>query len=115
MSFLLLKWSLANLGVGEDTDDSAVLLDTLQLAGDGLAGLLCVLLGIFREGLLLRLVPILVEASLDFVAQMLGPNGSERSEAARGFNVSNKTNDHHLRTSVTTKNLESKAVQVEFQ
>ena len=77
MSFLLLKWCLANLGMGENTDDGAVLLDTLQLAGDGLAGLLCVLLGIFRECLLLRLIPVLVEASLDFVAEMLGPDGGE--------------------------------------
>ena len=77
MSLLLLKRCLADLGVGEDTDDGAVLLDTFQLAGDGLAGLLCVLLGIFRECLLLRFVPVLVEASLDFVAQMFCPDSGE--------------------------------------
>ena len=77
MSFLLLKRCLANLGVGENTDDGAVLLDTLQLAGNGLAGFLCVLLGVLRECLLLRFVPILVEAPLDFVAEMLGPDGGE--------------------------------------
>ena len=115
MSFLLLKWCLANLSVGEDTDDSAVLLDTLQLAGDGLAGLLSVLLGIFRECLFLRFVPILVKAPLDFVAEMLSPDGGEGAEAARGFNVSDKANDHHLRSSANTKNLERKAVQVEFR
>ncbi len=32
--FLLLKRGLADLGVGEDTDDSAVLLDALELTGD---------------------------------------------------------------------------------
>ena len=35
VSLLLLERSLADLGVGEDTDDGAVLLDTLELAGDG--------------------------------------------------------------------------------
>jgi len=35
MSLLLLKRSEADLGVGENTDDGAVLLDALELTGDG--------------------------------------------------------------------------------
>lgn len=74
MRFLLLKRSLADLGMGEDADDSAVLLNTLELEGDGLA-LASVLLGVFGECLLLGFVPILVEATLDLVAEMLSPDG----------------------------------------
>ena len=39
MGLLLLEWGLADLGVGEDADDGAVLLDALELAGDALARL----------------------------------------------------------------------------
>lgn len=53
--------------MGEDTDDGAVLFDTLQFESDGftLAG---VLLGVLGEGLLLGSVPVLVEAAFQLVA-----------------------------------------------
>ncbi len=35
VGLLLLQRGLADLGVGEDTDDGAVLLDALKLTGDG--------------------------------------------------------------------------------
>ena len=53
VSLLLAETSLADLGVCEDTDDGAVLADTLELTGDGLATILSVLLGVAGEGLLL--------------------------------------------------------------
>ncbi len=53
MSLLLLKTSLSDLGVGEDSDDGAVLADSLEFTGNGLAGRLGVLLGVLGEGLLL--------------------------------------------------------------
>lgn len=77
VGLLLLKGGLSDLGVGEDTNDGAVLLDALELAGDGRAAALRVLLGILGESLLLALVPVLVEPALDFVAQVLGPHGGE--------------------------------------
>lgn len=40
------------------------------------------LLGILGESLLLRSVPVLVESSLHFIAEMLGPHGGERSKTA---------------------------------
>lgn len=64
---LLAETGLANLGVGENTNNSAVFADALKLASGGLAAVLCVLLGIAGKGLLLRAVPVLVEATLDLV------------------------------------------------
>lgn len=87
MSLLLLEGSLADLGVGENTDNSAVLLDAVELAGDGGTRVLRVLLGILGEGLLLALVPVLVESALDLIAQVLSPDGSERSETSRSFDI----------------------------
>lgn len=64
VSLLLLEGGLADLSVGEDTDDGAVLLDALEFAGAALG----VLLGVASESLLLALVPVLVEAALELVA-----------------------------------------------
>ena len=58
MGLLLLETSLGELGVGEDSDDGAVLLDTLDFAGDGGAGVFRVLLGVSGESLFLRSVPV---------------------------------------------------------
>lgn len=54
------------------------------------------LLGVSGEGLLLRLVPVLVESALNLVAQVLSPDGGERSETTWSLNVANKTNSDHL-------------------
>ena len=45
------------------------------------------LLGVLGEGLLLALVPVFVESSLDLIAQVLSPDGGEGSKTARSFNV----------------------------
>lgn len=96
VGLLLLEGSLANLGVGEDTDDGAVLLDALEVAGDGGAAVLRVLLGVLGEGLLLALVPVLVEAALDLIAQVLSPDSAEGAETTGGLDVAHKTNNDHL-------------------
>ena len=87
VGLLLLKGGLADLSVRKDADDGAVLLDALELAGDGRAAVLGVLLGVLGEGLLLALVPVLVEAALDLVAQVLSPDGGERAQAAGSLDV----------------------------
>jgi hypothetical protein len=96
VGLLLLKRGLADLGVGEHTDDSAVLLDALEFAGDGDTALLGVLLGVLGESLLLALVPVLVEATLDLVAQMLSPNGGERAKTTGSLDVTNDTDRDKL-------------------
>lgn len=95
VSLLLLERGLGDLGVGEDSDDRAVFLDSLELSCDG-GALLGVLLGVLGEGLLLGLVPVLVEASLQLVAQVLCPDGGEGSETSWGLDVADKANGDHL-------------------
>lgn len=89
MGLLLLEGSLADLGVGEDTDDGAVLLDALEFTGDGGSRALGVLLGVLGESLLLASVPVLVESALYLITQVLCPNGSKGSETSRSFDVTN--------------------------
>lgn len=96
MRLLLLERSLADLGVGEDADNGAVLLHALDVLGDVLAGLLRVLLGILGEGLFLALVPVLVEPALELVGEMLSPDSRQRAQAAGCLDVSNQANDNHL-------------------
>lgn len=103
VGLLLLERSLGDLGVGEDTDDSAVLLDALEVAGDGLASVLGVLLGVLGEGLLLGLVPVLVEATLDLVGQVLGPDGGQGAETTGSLDVANKTNGDHLKSVLVSR------------
>lgn len=60
MGLLLSEAELLDLGVGEHTDDGAVLLQCLQLSLNLLLAVR-VLLGVLGEGLPLGLVPVLVE------------------------------------------------------
>ena len=95
VGLLLLKARVAQLGVRKNTDDSAVLADTLKLTSDGLATVLGVLLGVLGERLPLAAVPVLVEAALHLVRQVLSPDSGERAEATRSLDVTNDTDDHH--------------------
>jgi len=58
VGLLLVKTSLAVLGVGKDSDDRTVLLDSLELSGDGSTRVLGVLLVVSGESLLLGSVPV---------------------------------------------------------
>ena len=104
MCLLLLERCLADLSMCENADNGTVLLDALEFAVNGPAGLLCVLLGVLGESLLLRFVPVLVEASLDFVAQMLSPDSGKRAKTTRSFDVTHETDDHHLNSSFSSCN-----------
>lgn len=98
VGLLLLQRSLADLSVCDDTDNRAVLLDSLELLGDGLAVGLGVLGSVLGVSLLLGLVPVLVEASLDLVGEVLGPDGGQGSETARSLDVSDNTDNNHRRS-----------------
>lgn len=97
VSLLLLETSLSDLGVGQDSDDGAVLPDSLEFSGNALTAVLRVLLGVLGKGLLLGSVPVLVESPLDFIGQVLGPDGGQGSETSRSLDVSNDTDDDHRR------------------
>lgn len=99
VGLLLATTNKASLGVGDDTDDLAVLLDTLEIAVDGdLLLALSVVLGILGEGLSLGAVPVLVEAAENLLRQVVSPDGGEGAEAARGLDVANNTDDNHRRS-----------------
>lgn len=97
VSLLLAEGSLADLGVGKNTDDSGVLSDSLELTLDG-GTALSVLLGVLGESLLLGLVPVLVESSLDFVRKVLGPDGGQGAETTGSLNVTNNTDNNERRS-----------------
>merc|ERR1712139_545720 len=80
---LLAEVHLADLGVADEAKDGAVLVEFLLLSRD--AGALGVLLGVTGERLLLLGgAPVLVEAALALVAQVLSPHSAARLEATRG-------------------------------
>merc|ERR1711904_202395 len=94
---ILAEVELANLGVAKHTHDGAVLLDARELLVD--AGPLGILFGVTRESLLrLRGTPVLVEAALALVAEMLRPHGAEGLEAPRSLNIADEPAHDHRRT-----------------
>ena len=95
VSLALAEVQLGELGASEDTDDSAVLLDSLEVALDGVLalGVLFVSLGVVREGLLLGVLPVLVEAALELIGKVLSVNGGQSTEATGGVDVTNETDD----------------------
>jgi len=94
---LLAQTSLADLGVRKNADDCAVFADSLQLPRYALSLCLCVLGGVLCECLFLALVPVLVEPTLDLVAEVLGPDSGQRAETTRSLDVSDNTDDNHRR------------------
>ena len=95
VSLALAEVKLGELGAGEDADDCAVLLYSLEVALDGVLalGILLVSLGVVSEGLLLGVLPVLVEAALELIGEMLSVDGRESAEAAGGLNVTNEADD----------------------
>ena len=96
VSLLEAKVELAHLGVGNNTDNVAVLLNTFQLVVNVLATIF-IFLHILCVGLLLALVPVLVASALELFTQVLGEDGGQGAETGRGLNVTNNTNNNHGR------------------
>ena len=95
VSLALAEIKLGELGAGEDTDDGAVLLYSLKVALDGVLalGILLVSLGVVGEGLLLGVLPVLVEAALELIREMLSIDGRKSAEATGGLNVTDEADD----------------------
>jgi hypothetical protein len=94
VSFLLLEWDELHLGVGDESDDLAVLFDLVQtglLARFSFGPFLLVL----SESQFLGFSPVLVESPFSFIRNVLGPDGLERSKASWGLDVTNDTNSDH--------------------
>jgi len=84
-----------DLRVRDDADNGAVFLHLGEVFLDLFLAIFGgPLLGIFGEGLLLGRVPVLVEASSDFLGEMLCPDGLEGPHAVRSFDVSDDADDH---------------------
>jgi hypothetical protein len=94
VSDLLSELELADLGVGEHTNDLAVVLDAVELVLDVL-GFLGELLGVLGESLSLGSVPVLVESALHLVRQVASPHGGEGAESGRGLDISHNTHHSH--------------------
>ena len=92
------KVELLDLGVSDDTDNRAELLDAFEFGIDVLASIFGVLLGVLGECLLLGTVPVLVHASLEFFVQVLRENSGESSETLRGLDVTDDTDNNHGRS-----------------
>jgi len=94
VSLLLAEVELVDLSVSEDTDNLAVLLDALELAEEiGIAGLQ--LSAVASEALLLGAIPVLIEATLELVVQVLRPDGGQGAETTGSLDVADQTADHH--------------------
>mmetsp|Transcript_109863 Transcript_109863/g.153989 ORF Transcript_109863/g.153989 Transcript_109863/m.153989 type:complete len:364 (+) Transcript_109863:1003-2094(+) len=91
VSLLLSEVKLVDLGLDDDSDDGAVLLDSVELSLDVL---LRPVLGVLGESLLLGGHPVLVHSSLEVVIQVLSPDGAEGSQASGGIDVSDNTDNN---------------------
>lgn len=94
LGFLLAEVDEFGLSMGNQPDNGAVLLDSLELSLDGLVGVLSWVLG---EGLSLGSVPVLVKSSLEIISQRVGPDSLKGSEASWGFNIADKSSSFHGR------------------
>jgi len=88
-----------DLRVRDNADDGAIFLHLGEIFLDFLLAVLGrPFLGVFGEGLLFGRVPVLVEASSDFLGEMLGPDGLEGPHAVRGLDVADDADDHDGRS-----------------
>ena len=86
----------ADLGMGKDTHDVAVLLDAVNL-GLNLLGFLGGLLCILGKSLLFRVIPILVESAFDLFGQVTGPDGGEGAKTVGCGDIADNADNNHGR------------------
>ena len=99
VSLVLSQGELADLSSADDANNLGVLLHSSEVSGDVRLRLVVLVLAVdvLGEGLLLGLVPVLVESALDIVVHVLGPDGVQGAETTGGWDVADKTNDLHGR------------------
>jgi len=99
VGLVLSERKLADLGGADDTDSGGVFVDTGEIAGVMLLGvlILVLLLSVLGEGLLLGVHPVLVESALHIGVHVLGEDGAQGTGATGGLNVSNESDDLHRR------------------
>lgn len=90
MRLLLGDLDFTDLSVYQKTHNCAMFDDPLKLGID-ICGTFGMLLGVLGERLLLRLVPVLVEATLHLVGEMCRPDSGEGAKAVRGLDITNDT------------------------
>jgi hypothetical protein len=98
VGLLLAKVELVDVSVSKPADNVAVLLDALKFRVGAITTLLLVVrktLGVFCEGLLFGVVPVLVESSLHLIVQVLSPDSGKSAETTGSLDVTNQTNNAH--------------------
>ena len=94
---MLAEAKLANLSCSDNTNNSSVLLDALEVARVVILGGLVLILAIniLAESLLLSCHPVLVETALDVVVKILGEDGAEGAETTGRLNIADESNNLH--------------------
>mmetsp|Transcript_167332 Transcript_167332/g.296284 ORF Transcript_167332/g.296284 Transcript_167332/m.296284 type:complete len:286 (-) Transcript_167332:69-926(-) len=99
VGLLLSNLHFRDLGVADHANDLAVLLRPGNFGGHGRAlttlGRILPTLLILREGLLLGLVPVLVEATLDLVTEVACPHRCQCPQATRCLHIAGKAYHNH--------------------
>ena len=96
VSDLAAQVHLADLGVAQSADNSAVVGNAVELELN-ILGLLGSSLGVLGESLLLGSVPVLVEATLELITKMVSPDGGQGAKTSGGLNVADQTDNDNRR------------------
>ena len=96
VGLLLTNLHLGHLSVHNGSDDLAVLLSSGDLGGHLVV--VAVTLGVLGEGLLLGIVPRLVESTSALITQVLGPDRGQSAKTVGGLGVTDETNANHGRS-----------------
>jgi len=94
VGFLLFEWKHLHLGVGDESNNLAVLFDLVQSSLLGRFRFSPFLL-VFSESQFLGFSPVFVESSFALVGDVFSPDGFEGSESSWGFDVSDDTDADH--------------------